>query len=104
MHTETWPLDTVQRLAKAFADDLRANVTPEQFAEIRRRNATPDYDRACASHDFVDANECMESAFVQVIGRDPESDASAEHESDNVLWSRAWDLAKREYLTDAEAR
>ena len=85
----------ISKLADAFVADLKANVSPADFAEIRRRNATPEYARACASHDFVDANECMTAAFNIVIGRDanPASDA------DTALWNAAWDLAKARSLT-----
>lgn len=112
----------VSKLADAFVADLRANVSPADFAEIRRRNATPAYDRACASHDFIDANECMDAAFRAVLGRAPEgtglspevyadpdltdgdiwaleAQAHARHEADLALWNAAWDLAKARSLT-----
>jgi len=82
------------RLAQAFVDDLRANVSADQFEEIRQRNVMYG-NHACASHDFIDANECMAAAFRLLVGREsnPASDA------DSALWNAAWHIAKRDYLT-----
>jgi hypothetical protein len=87
----------VPAIARLFADDYRANVTPQQFAETRYRNSLPTYARACATHDFLDANECMAFAFETIVGRA----ARPSSDGDCALWNAAWDLAKPEYLTAA---
>ena len=88
---------TARRIAVAFVADLREALTAEQFEEIRRRNATPAYARACASHDFIDANESMAAAFETVMGYGP----SACSDADTALWNAAWEIARHGDLTTA---
>lgn len=115
----------VAAIGKAFVTDLEENVTPEQFQTIRTLNdaRTPG---VCHSHDFVDANECMEAAFTRVMGRGPEGTEPApevyadpdlsdtdiraieleteqRHAEDNNLWSAAWDWAVEMYLSHSPA-
>jgi hypothetical protein len=80
----------VRQLAAAFITGLRECVTAEDMAEILRRNATPQYGRACATHDFCDANIVMYDAYVSLFGELVDLD------DDNVNWvlDRAWDLAR----------
>lgn len=105
-----------ERLAKRFARDLREEVGAENYEEIRRRNATPEYRDStfsvCASHDFCDANMVMgpiiESAGIQFTSAE-ELDAlpadSGEREALSekkgaycALWSRVWDIALERHL------
>lgn len=90
-------------LAKAFVDELESDLTPEQWVEMRRRNALPDYaGPVCASHDFCDANMPMDSAFTRIMGRDALPDNSeGMADADCALWSSAWNIAKARYLTAA---
>jgi len=94
--------NSVEReLARAFVRQLEANIEADQFEQVRKRNATTEYaGNVCASHDFIDANEVMASAFNEVIGRDVNCDE--EQSGDVALWNKAWDIAKTEYLTDKE--
>lgn len=80
-------------LAKAFDAELRAAIGAESYAEVIRRNRTPEYACACASHDFCDANEIMDAAFMFVTGRStiPEDEDAFISEEDTDLWNRAWD-------------
>ena len=84
-------------LALEFVTQLKACLSADQLAEIRKRNATPQYSGdVCASHDFIDANMVMNDAFEKVVGRE----LDAQNGADCVLWSKAWDIAKREFLTE----
>lgn len=82
----------IPKLRDAFVAQLRAALTPEQFAEMKRRNASPDYSGgACASHDFIDSADCMVRAFVACGYPEPgmaEIDLSAWN-----AWDAAWNAA-----------
>ena len=68
--------------------------------EVARRNtAEPEGSGVCHTHDFCDANVCMESAFTTLFGRSPLTTGgegvglmSAEMLG---LWEAAWAEAKR---------
>ena len=74
-------------LAKQFTKVLNEWLTPEQLAEVRRLNATPEYARCCATHNYCDANQAMLDAFAETFGRDYQSD-------DVDVINEAWDRAK----------
>lgn len=82
--------DAVNATARAFARLLRAGLTAGQMAEVLRRNALPEYRRACASHDFLDANVPMWEAFCEAVGREPDCGSDA----DARLLDAAWDAAR----------
>ena len=93
-------------LAHRFGRDMVACRQPWQMREIRRRNATPDYVAACATHDFCDANDIMHGAFCAVVGHDPidfDLDEEEMSQRDVDLWNAAWPVAKRIYFTDGGA-
>lgn len=96
---ETDDFDEVRAafLADRFAQVLRRWLTDEQWATMRRRNATIG-NGLCASHDFCDANMAMDEAFTVIMGR--EINLEDEH-GDNALWNSAWDIAHKRYLTAA---
>lgn len=97
-------LPVAQRLAKAFTDLIRNDLTVEQLSELRARNQAHAGTAICASHEFLDARDRMAIAFRAVSGRARDaSDADAE------LWNTAWRLAKddefkrsMELIQDAE--
>lgn len=88
MKTNHAPTVLTDRLALAFANDLRTAIGAEAYAEViaenRRRWASGDR-ATCASHDHVDANECMDEAFRTVLGRGADADG------DDVIWNAAWE-------------
>lgn len=102
---------TVRVLAARFVAELRYILTPAEFAEVRRRNATPEYEesRSCASHDFCDANMVMLGAFEEVVGREPaflqgtdeKGDYTLGQLADQTLWNAAWERAVATELSDA---
>jgi len=59
--TDAVPADA---LAAEFFRVLREWLTPEELAEINRRNSTPEYSESCASHDFCDPNQAMADALA----------------------------------------
>jgi hypothetical protein len=95
-------------LALAFAAHLRAAMTPEDFATIVARNATPEYSKACASHDFCDANMLMAAAFAETFGREPFTTIDVEEggtteeslAAETLIWNQAWDWAKAGKFAD----
>lgn len=108
---------TPDALADAFADVLRRWLSPAEFAEMQRRNATPEYGGpVCASHDFCDANEAMAEAFKALTGREPvgswethpdpvtgeqvadDPAEEAQATADSALWNAAWEIAGARHL------
>jgi hypothetical protein len=87
---------TPQTLSALFIVGLRSTVTPEEYSAILKKNATPDYDGCCASHDYCDANMVMLEAYAHAMKRDPER-----VNLDKVwrLFNEAWTIARRDYLT-----
>ncbi len=67
-------------LARRFAKHLLDVVGLDDLRKIDRKNTTPDYSSACASHDYCDANMVMFAAF----GRLPKTEADYE------AWNDAW--------------
>jgi hypothetical protein len=65
-----WHTVNPATLGDRFAATLRGWLTPEEFAEMKRRNETdPAYaNLSCASHDFCDANMAMDIAWRDLIG------------------------------------
>lgn len=78
-----------KQLALKFSELLQEELTPEEFDEVNKRNATPEYSQCCASHDFRDANMIMLEALESLGGTFDETMA------DPTVWNMAWDLAKR---------
>lgn len=99
-HGWCWEEVDVDHLARAFANIVEDELTEEEFAEMRRRNATPGYAKACASHDFRDANEMMSEAFRNYFGRD----ADPTRQADTDVWNAAWEIARWRDLTDPGLR
>lgn len=86
----------IAALAESFGETLRQWLTPDEFAEMKHRNESdPAYaDKACASHDFCDANMAMAAAFHSCLGREPD----VAGERDAGLWNAAWELARKHHL------
>jgi hypothetical protein len=64
-------------LAQNYVAVLTEWLSPEQLREVRRLNATADYDRSCAAHDFCDANMAMLEAWERTFNAEcPLDDAS----------------------------
>jgi len=95
-------------LGEAFVVVLRSQLIAQELAEVRRRNASPEYADACATHDFLDANMSMLQAFEVLFGREPaflqgtdeKGNHNPEQEADIALWNAAWGHAKKAHLTE----
>jgi hypothetical protein len=85
---------SIERLAEKFVELLRRDLTPRELRQIRILNAHTEYENACATHDFLDANMTMLEAWVS-LGYGEIDAASA---ADATLWSKAWDLARERHL------
>lgn len=88
-------------LGEAFGVAFIRHFTPPILAEVRRRNASPDYaSEVCATHDFTDANMIAAEAFVSIFGRHVIGDYGSVSQVDRNRWNSAWSYAKRIYLQD----
>jgi hypothetical protein len=87
-------------IGEAFAAHLKMELSSDGMAEVRALNATPAYADCCASHDFLDANEVMLTAFQDIMGRDAAflDGEGAEADADEALWNAAWDYARAKHL------
>jgi hypothetical protein len=90
-------LTPAEKLAGAFAKEIRENLTTQQLAHVVLRNKAyariHGEDRACASHDFIDSNVCMLDAFKKTFmfaEPNPDNQAVAD------VMNEAWSLAKKE--------
>lgn len=89
------------RLAARFDAMLRCvELMDHEYAEMRRRNATPEYADCCASHDFCDANMVMFDAFKHECGREVRLTSLEGLDEDGPVWNEAWAIAKADYLTE----
>lgn len=94
--TDDWQEVIAHILARAFADSIERDLSADELAEVKRRNATAEYGAGiCATHDFRDANMTMQAAYIATFGIDPLDDMDAA----TPVWNRAWHIAKKEYLT-----
>jgi hypothetical protein len=86
----------VEVIASNFHMRLKAVLKAHEWDEMRKANRQYVDTDVCASHDYCDANVYMGEAFEMTVGREP--DPASRHDAD--LWSRAWKLAHRMYLTE----
>ena len=102
-HTQTrmfgdcWVMEATN-IGEVFAYYLRAELSDDEMASVRARNATAEYAGCCASHDHLDANEVMLTAFAEIMGRGPDPLRGAQADADEALWNAAWDYARAKYL------
>ena len=81
---------TEKDLAVEFIRVVRSQLTPEEINDVVRKNRTEEYIGCCATHDYVDANELMNTAYVNLTGNDIDTGNSM-----NLIFTgRAWDMAK----------
>ena len=109
-----------EAVADQFAAGLKASMGEGRFQTMRERNVEHRDGPICASHDFLDANLTMASAFEAVLGYEPMTlppeqdggdrrhcsdvetpESEAAMERDCAIWNASWSLAKARYLTAA---
>ena len=71
--SDNWSDILAYVLAEHFVRVLKQDFTVKDWEEMRRRNATPEYNHtdACASHDFCDSNMLMLAAWRKTFGEPP---------------------------------
>lgn len=95
---------TYQDIAAKFAELLERDLTPQEFAAMRRANAI-EYTKGnrgiCHSHDYLDANMIMLEAFDELGVRSPIdfNHGTDEHLEACALWGSAWNCAKSAFLS-----
>ncbi|MDE2101423.1 MAG: hypothetical protein KGL39_29520 [Patescibacteria group bacterium] len=91
-----------KEVANEFVCELKAALTPDQFAKMRADNATETSHLVCHSHDYLDANEIMAEAMLTTSG----GVATLIDDSDETfctVWNRAWEIALKTELTETRA-
>lgn len=87
-----------KELACKFSELLREELTSEEFEEVIKRNATPEYSQCCATHDFRDSNMIMLEALEELGGSIDDTLA------DPNAWNSAWRIAKACEFSEAEIK
>lgn len=88
--------EQIERIAKAYADSLKMLLTREEWATMRKRNATPEYETFDAAADFLDNEQLLIDASEAVLGR--EIDFETEEHLSGIC--DAHNLALNKYLTE----
>ena len=77
----------IELLAIKFSELINEELTIEELNEVNRLNATPDFQNACATHEYIDSNETMIEACLQ-CGFEFDSVC-------NSVLNSAWTIAKK---------
>lgn len=96
-HGDDWPAALLalkqNALAVEFSKQVRESFSEAEMAQIIERNRATGPD-TCATHDFADANEIMDSAWETLFGRSFAPDEGEPPEADFAIWNAAWSVAK----------
>lgn len=85
------PADAAGMIAAWFVVTLHKWLDSAEWNGMLARNAKETDPHICHSHDYCDANMAMAEAFKAITGREPDGDDA--DDADNILWSKAWDIA-----------
>lgn len=99
--TDDWNELLAFLIGLRFSTALKEQLTPAQFAEMKRLNATADYaSGCCASHNFCDANMVMAPAFEEIMGRAliAENSDVGMTDADCRIVNAAWDSARHHFI------
>lgn len=89
----------VNRLARDFMSEVAKRLTAAELREVRALNATPEYQGACATHNFADTNLLMATALErQGIELDCGDEAQL------AAWNQAWSMAKAAEFSPSKLR
>ncbi len=80
----------VSLLAKEFHARIRKTLTPSELQHVDKVNDAQQSSSTCATHDYIDANEEMMIAFINVMDRNTIDLV----DKDVLLWNMAWELAQ----------
>lgn len=78
-----------EQLSQEFSEIIRGWLTDDELAEVIRRNATPEYEGDCATHDFCDPNQAMLCGWEKVF---PAHDIFSDENM--YIGRQAWNLSK----------
>lgn len=104
---EDWNQGRVLGLADEFTKVIREWLTPAELVEVDARNAgrrdAAGNVRSCATHDFIDANEAMDTAYRAYWNRD---DLEVDFANEDVLEevNAAWILASTRGFSNPRER
>lgn len=87
---EITPVVSIAKIAMLFSYELRRALDECELKIVVFENEREKNPAICHSHDFCDANMLMHSAFVAVVGHEPDL-----MNDDLNIWNAAWDLAKK---------
>ena len=93
--TDDWQEVLAFTIGETFAANIEEQLSADELAEVKRRNAHVYGEGICATHDYCDANMPMAEAFEFIMGREP--DVSAD--DDVTLWNAAWERARADHFT-----
>ena len=80
-------------VAKVFSMYVRWALGEDRLAEVIRRNAEEANPHICHTHDFIDANEAMYTAMLN-LGFAHEYDDSISYDQTDLM-NAAWEIAKK---------
>ena len=87
--SETEKIYSNTLLALTFSSILKNWLSKAEMKEVIELNKSETDEGVCHSHDFCDANEAMDEAFTQVLGRE----LDLQNEDDKTIWNTAWNTA-----------
>lgn len=79
-----------EQVAREFHRIIRVELTPGELRLVDRLNKTPKYAGACATQDFIDANESM----LQALEYSYSCHVDVDDAEVQTLWGKAWDMAR----------
>ena len=80
------------KVARRFAELAEESLGLDCLRKIDERNRAEQNVRVCHSHDFIDANDLMRSAVLDVLGLDVVD--CLNDKATTSLWERAWAVAR----------
>lgn len=83
-------------VANDFVLILQDWLTDDEFYDVQKLNAAEEDSDVCHSHDFCDANMAMQEAMKK---RGFKCEGDPDVMRWGILWSAAWDHAKKSDLT-----
>ncbi len=87
-------MNQIEQLAREFSMKLRHYLSEHEMSQVISLNESEEDPTICHSHDFCDANEAMQDAFIKLFGRSCNLNPEKIPNQDLVLWNEAWAMAK----------
>lgn len=87
-------MNQIEQLARAFSQKLRHYLSEHEMSQVISLNESEEDPCICHSHDFCDANEAMQDAFIKLFGRSCNFSGRVEYNADLDIWNKSWAMAK----------